>query len=129
MPVNTKISICPDCSHKIFYKNKHQCIKYEPCGMEEQRIADEKDEILNSNFASRFMCNGVKYHLTFTELPKIPEHLKTNDVYVEEKSKKNFDKFYCECGQLINTFNQDNHNRSAKHRKKMKTINKGILIE
>lgn len=127
MPVNTKISICPDCSKKIFYNNKHQCIVYEPVGMEEQRLADIKDDILNSNFASKFICNGFKYKMTFTELPKIPDYLKTNDVYIEEKKKN--DKFYCECGQLINTFNQDNHNRGVKHKKKMKTINKGILIE
>lgn len=31
-----KISICLDCSKKIFYNNmKHECIKYEPCSMPE----------------------------------------------------------------------------------------------
>jgi len=123
MPVNTKISICPDCSKKIFYRNKHQCVIFEPVGMEEQRIADEKDDILNSNFDSKYMCSGFKYILTFDELPKLPDYIKTNDVYIEEKNEK----FYCCCGQLINSFNQDNHNRSVKHKKKMKLINRDLI--
>ena len=127
MPVNTKISICPDCSHKIFYKNKHQCIVYEPCSLEEQRIADEKDDEFNSNFASKFMCNGNKYKLIFTELPKIPEYIKTNDVYIEEPKPNKKEKFYCDCGQYINIFNQSNHNMSAKHIKKMKLINRDLI--
>lgn len=128
MPINTKISICPECCKKVFYKNKHTCIIYEPVGMLEQEIADEKDDLLNSDFASKYMCNGFKYKLTFNELPKTPKHIKNNDVYyVEEKSKKNFDKFYCQCGQLINSFNQDNHNRSIKHKKKMNLINMNLI--
>jgi len=125
MPVNTKISICPDCSKKIFYRNKHQCVIFEPVGMEEQRIADERDEEVNYDFESRYMCNGNKYKLIFTELPKIPEYIKTNDVYIEPPIKN--EKFYCECGQYINTFNQSNHNMSAKHIKKMKLINRDLI--
>jgi hypothetical protein len=123
-----KISICPDCCKKIFYNNmKHECIKYEPCSLELQDIADELDDENNRNKTGIYLCNGVRYNLTrqFEPIQKyIPSDFVYESKYEPPPHKKSYEKFLCSCGVFINEHTQDNHERTARHKKRIKQLNK-----
>ena len=120
-----KISICPDCCKKIFYNNmKHECVKYEPCSMEEQEIADDLDDKLNHNDTGIYLCRGVRYNLT-DEFEPIKKYIPPADFVFKNEPKvpkKSYEKFLCPCGVFINEHTQDNHERTAKHKKRIKML-------
>lgn len=108
------VSICPDCSKKIFYRHKHDCIKYEPCSMEEQIICDELDDKNNSS----------KTLLDFVPKKYIPSVDFVFEDETPESPKKSYEKFLCPCGVFINDFSKDNHELTTRHKKKIKMLNK-----
>ena len=123
-----KISICPDCSKKIYYNNmKHECIKYEPCSMQEQIIADDLDDENNRNKTGIYLCNGLRYNLTNVDEP-IKKYIPPVDFVYEPKPepppKKSYEKFLCPCGVFINDHTKDNHERTNKHKKLLRKLNK-----
>ena len=74
------MKICIDCGKKIFYNNsKHECIKYEPVSMIEQQESDDRDDLNNTNFKNRFMCDGQKYKLIDSVVFNSLEYIETKD--------------------------------------------------
>jgi len=120
----TKPTICLDCSKKIFYNVKHFCVKYEPCSMEEQIIADEIDD-KNNRLDWTCCYNGIQYTLDDLPLPyDICPRIKLLDFPATDSKpqaeSKSYIRFECKfCGQMINQFQQEKH-QSTKKCQKMK---------
>ena len=116
------MKICTDCGKKVFYNNsKHECIKYEPVSMREQEESDERDELNNTNFKNRFMCNGQKYKLVDAVLFNSLEYFEKEGVVKEKEDVvegyKSYIKSECEyCGFKITSYYRDRHQQSKKCR-------------
>jgi len=116
------MKICIDCGKKIFYNNsKHECIKYEPVSMIKQKESDERDDLNNTNFKNRFMCDGQKYKLVdavlFNSLENIEKEDDIRKNVVEEvvEGYKSYIKTECEyCGFKTTYYYRDRHQQSKK---------------
>ena len=115
------MKICPDCSKKIFYNNKHICVKYEPVSMKQQEESDIKDDLNNTDFKNRFMCDGQKYKLVDAVLFNCLENIVNIEENIEEKVEKNVEEYKsyvkteCEfCGFKTTYYYRDRHQRSKK---------------
>lgn len=117
------MKICIDCGKKIFYNNsKHECIKYEPVSMKQQEDSDERDDLNNTNFKNRFMCDGQKYKLVDAVLFNSLENVEKEDdirknVVVEEvvEGYRSYVKTECEfCGFKTTYYYRDRHQMSKK---------------
>ena len=110
----TKPTICIDCSKKIFYNNsKHICIKYEPCSMEKQILADEIDDENNRNKTGLYFDrNGQQYTLNY-DIP-LPKCLPIPQTDAKPQTDM-YKRFECEfCSQLINQHQRDKHQSTKK---------------
>jgi DNA-directed RNA polymerase subunit RPC12/RpoP len=107
---------CNKCNRKIFHLNsEHYCIKYEPCSMESQIIADEIDDELNRNKTGMyFNRNGQQYTLNLDALPQKLLDLPATDSRPQAESKS-YVRYECNfCGQQINDFQKEKHQNTKK---------------
>lgn len=115
---------CDKCNRKIFHLNSdHYCIKYEPCSIEEQIIADDIDDKNNRNKDWRCVYNGIQYTLDDLPLPpeicprqKLLEIPQTDSKPIAEY--KSYVRYECEfCGQQINDHQKEKHQATKKCQK------------